>query len=132
MLQTNVGPFLLPRVGFVPQSAPAGTITGAAVERTGFFSAVLVAATGADVGANTVRSLAVRIQESADGTTGWVDVPGAAVPAITAVNTQADIDVNLAGVARFVRVLGVVSFTGGTGLLVGATLVLGGSDRRPV
>ena len=132
MLLTNVGAFLSPRVGFVPQSSPATTVTGASIDRQGFLSAVLVAATGADVGANTVRSLAVRLQDSADGTTGWADVPGAVVPAITVVNTQAELDVNLVGVARFVRTLGVVTFTGGTGLLVGATVMLGGSDRRPV
>lgn len=134
MISTNIGASVKVVAGFSPQAAVAGAINGAAIDRLGFRSAVLHARSGAVTGAPTAQTYDVKLQDSADGSTGWADIPGAAITQITAANAEAEKDINLAGAKRYIRVVGTVGFTGGTSptLQVASALVLGGPAAEPV
>lgn len=134
-----------PVIGTVPAAASAGTRNGSAINRrlSGSnalaLSATLVAVTGAATGTPTTQTLDAKIQDSADGSTGWADyIPPdqatvGAITQITAVNTVGDVDVNLAGAKQYIRVVEVLAFTGGTTPTLGVqtTVILGGFDRTP-
>jgi hypothetical protein len=125
--------------GTPPAAVSAGTRNGAAINRIGFRSLTLHAATGAETGSPSARTVNAKIQDSADGSTGWADYvpPGsstaAAVAEITAANAEAEVDVDLAGAKAYVRVVEVTAFTGGTSptLGVATTVVLGGPESVP-
>jgi len=134
MIQTDAGKYIKPVAGFSPQASDGtAAIEGPAIDRTGFLSAVLHGRTGAVTGAPTAQTYDLKLQESADGST-WTDIPGAAITQITAADTEADVNVNLAGAEKYIRAVGTVTFTGGTTptLQVAATVILGGADVKPV
>lgn len=134
MIQTDIGAYIKPVVGFFPQASGAATINGASIDRNGFYSAVLHGATGAVTGTPTGQTFDLKLQDSADGSTGWADISGAAITQITAVSTAGEINVNLTGAKRYIRAVGTVALTGGTTptLQVAATVVLGGAVVKPV
>jgi len=135
MVLTDIGAKIRAVAGIVPTNAGAtATINGAAVNRLGFLSGVLRVDCGAAVGAPTAISVTGRLQHSPDGVAGWVDVPGASIPALTAVNTGAEANVSFSPLHNFIRAVVVVTLTGGTTptLPVSATLVLGGAVVLPV
>ena len=144
-LAVKLGAIFKAAIGTAPDAVAAATRNGTAVDRMtpggyGFLGATLIAATGPETGSPTGRTLDAKIQDSADGSTGWADYipPGqatvAAVAQITAVNTLKEVDVNLEGAKRYIRVVEVVTLTAGTSPKIGAqtTLVLYGADRMPV
>ena len=114
-----------------PTNATAD-VTGSSVDRTDYLSGVLHLACGAASGAPTAQSVSAKIQHSDDGST-WADA-GIATSALTANNSEVELDVNLAGLKKYVRVVVLVSFTGGTSpaIPVAATLVLGGARVKSV
>lgn len=60
-----------------PASQAAGTVNGSAIDTLGFDEANYTVPTGAiDAG---ITGVDVKIQESADGSTGWADITGAAI-----------------------------------------------------
>lgn len=130
----NIGAYIASKLGVAPQSASAGTINGAAIDRLGFGSAVLVAECGAATGAPTTRTVNSKLQQSADGSTGWTDVTNAATPTLSADNGIAEADIDLSGCHRYVRQAIVAAFTGGTSpaIPVSGTVVLGGAQELPV
>lgn len=135
MIQTDAGKYIKPVAGFSPQASDGvAAIEGPAIDRTGFLSAVLHGRTGAVAGAPTAQTYDLKLQESADGSTGWTDIPGAAITQITTADAEADVNVNLAGAKKYIRAVGTVTFTGGTTptLQVAATVILGGADVKPV
>ena len=108
-----------------------GTTNGAAVDRDAFGmaqSCVLRAQSGAASGTPTTQLYDAKLQDSADGSTGWADVTGAAVTQMAADDEEQTVDVNLKMVKRYLRVVRVVAFTGGStpAWAVAETLVLGG------
>ncbi len=90
-------------------------------------------ACGAASGSPTAQTVATKLQDSADGSTGWADVSGAAATDLTADDTEDEVDIDLSGAKRYVRVVATISFTGGTtpSIPVAATLVLAGKDELP-
>lgn len=130
---TSIGSFLKPAVGTVPAAVAAGTRNGSAIDRSGFSSCVLVAQTGAVAGSPSAQSLDAKLQESADGATGWTDIAGAAITAVTAASSSGKVNVSLANVKQYIRVVETAAFTGGTTPAMGAasTVILGGADRLP-
>ncbi len=134
MLIRDQGSSIRVLAGFSPVITGAATINGAAIDRIGFGSAVLHGRSGAVAGAPSAQTYDLRLQESPDGATGWVDITGSAIPQIVAVNAESERDIDLSGAQRFIRAVGVIAFTGGTTptLAVDATVVLGGSSVRPV
>lgn len=133
-VQRNIGAYVKAAKGINPAASAAATTNGAAIDRRGLLSCVLHAACGAAAGSPTAQTVDAKLQDSADGSTGWADIAGAAVTQLTSNNTETQKDVNLSAAKRFVRVAVVVGFTGGTSptIPVAATVLLGGADEVPV
>lgn len=131
-LISNVGSLIKTVPGSTPRAASAGATNGAAVDRLGYGSLVLATATGAATGSPSAVGVAAKLQDSADGSTGWADVSGAAL-ALAAENASGKVNVDLAGVKRYVRVVETVALTGGSTptLALASTVVLGGADTLP-
>jgi|SRR5579884_227265 hypothetical protein len=117
--------------------AASAAVNGSAVQLVGpgydYQSCQFVVASGAATGSPTGISVAGKIQDSADGSTGWADVAGAAITAITQSNGQANINVNLRGTRGYIRAVVTPTFTGGASpaIPVAGILVLGGASEDP-
>lgn len=138
-LFNNIGAEILPIAGLAALANSAGTRTGAAIDRlqSGAMSNSLVLAcnVGATTGAPSAATYDCKVQDSADGSTGWADLSGAAITqktSLTAGLVQRDVD--LAPAKRFIRVVEVIAFTGGTTPATPAAVdvILGGFDRLAV
>jgi hypothetical protein len=79
MSGSQVAPDLLAKQTIRPQSIGAGTLNGLAVDTQGYDEAVVVL----DTGTFTTGTLDVKVQESADGSSGWTDIAGAAFAQVT-------------------------------------------------
>ncbi len=132
--RTNAGDYVKLQKAIDPEDSAAATITGAAIDRTGFNSCVLHTAAGAATGAPSAQTVDSKIQDSATSGGTFVDLTGAAITTITADDSDAEKDVDLSGAKAFIRVVTVVGFTGGTtpAIPVASTLALGGSEVEPV
>lgn len=130
---TSIGSFLTPAAGTVPAVVLAGTRNGAAIDRTGYQSCVLFAQTGAVTGSPSTQSLAAKLQHSDDGSTGWADISGAAITAISAASSAAKVNVNLSTAKQYIRVVETAAFSGGSTptMGVGTSVVLGGANELP-
>jgi hypothetical protein len=118
-------------------------VTGATIDRAGFLSAVFGLVITATLTAAKDCTVAVGIQESADGTN-WDDEVAlrAAASPFTAAQVAAggaqlacvEIDVDLSGRKRYVRFNPKpnLSHTGTDTCIFGAVAVLGGSENIPV
>ena len=130
----NIGSLVVPVTSVFPESAAAGTINGASIDRTLHNlagSCVLHQIVGADSGAPTTLSVQTTLQHSPDNST-WSNYQIASATqqtaALTAVSSENTAAIDLTGAARFIRAVAVVAFTGGTSpaVLVAADIVLGG------
>jgi len=132
--QKDIGSFINAVVGTVPTTASAGAINGSSIDRQGYQSCALHVSGGAATGTPTSLTIASKIQESSTGSSGWTDVSGAAITTSAAASTDAEADVDLSGVKRYVRVVTTVAFVGGTSpaIPVAASVVLGGAVTLPV
>lgn len=127
------GPEIKNQLGTVPAASAAGTVNGTGVDRLGFNYAVLEAQTGAATGTPTTQTLDCKLQHSDVIGSGYVDVTGGAVAQITAVNSRKRKTIDLRGLKRYVRVVTVTAFTGGTSPTLAnvCTLQLSGADSLP-
>lgn len=135
--QHNIGALIAPVSSVVPQASGAQTIDGTSIDRQAHsmaLSCALHTATGAETGAPSGVSVQSTLQHSPDNST-WTNflydgVNTAQGAAITTANTDQEYDVDLALANRYLRVVTVVSFTGGTSPTVGvaASLILGGEN----
>jgi len=126
--------------GLDPQDASAATENGSAIEirpaggAQRYDSCVLYLQCGAATGAPSAQTVDLKVQDSPDGSTGWADYTdpdgNGAVTQLTADDTQSSESVNLEGAKRYVRLVRVVGFTGGTSptIPVGAAVVFGKSQ----
>ncbi len=132
--RTNAGDYVKLQKAIDPEDSAAATITGAAIDRTGFNSCVLHAAAGAASGTPSAQTVDAKIQDSATSGGSFVDFAGGAITTITADDSDAEVDVDLSGAKAFVKVVVTVGFTGGTtpAIPVASTLALGGSEVEPV
>jgi hypothetical protein len=130
----NVGSFVVPVTSVFPESASAGTINGASIDRTLHNlpnSCVLHQVVGAESGAPTTTSVQTTLQHSPDSST-WSNYQiGTTVQqtaALTAANSEDTAAIDLGGAYRFIRAVTAVAFTGGTSpaVLVAADIILGG------
>ena len=129
----NIGAFIKSIIGIDPANASAGTTNGAAIDRDGYNSCVLHGACGAATGSPTAQTVDQKLQDSADGSTGWADLTGAAITQLAADDAEAEVDVDLSSAKQFIRVVSVVAFTAGTSpaIPVASTVVLGGPVATP-
>lgn len=136
----NSGAYFKVAAGNVPAAVAAGTRNSAAIDRLGYQSCKLATQTGATSGTPTSFTVNAKVQDSADGSTGWADyVPprgvaaDAAITALAAASAVGTKDIDLSSAKRYVRVVEVTAFVGGTAPTVGCVseLVLGGADFLP-
>ena len=139
--QHNIGAYVAVATSVEPQAAAAGTINGAAIDRaarTNPLSCVMHTIAGADTGAPTTLSVQSQLQHSPDNST-WTNYTdpstgnAAQAAALTAVNTENSLAIDLGNAYRYIRVQTVVAFTGGTSPTaeIAADLVLAGEDTLP-
>lgn len=139
--QHNIGAFVAVATSVEPQAASAGTINGASIDRaarTNPLSCVMHTIVGADAGSPSAVSVQSQLQHSPDNST-WTNYTdpstnlSAQAAALSAINTENSLAVDLGNAYRYIRVQTVVSFTGGTSptALIAADLVLGGEDTLP-
>jgi hypothetical protein len=130
----NVGSYIVPVTSVFPESAAAGTVNGASIDRALHNmpqSCVLHQVAGAESGAPTTTSVQTTLQHSPDNST-WSNYQiGTTVQqtaALTAASTENTASIDLAGAYRFIRAVTAVAFTGGTSpaVLVAADIILGG------
>lgn len=115
---------------FRPQAATA-TANGGNVDTLGYNSAAFSLEVGAVSG--TSPTLDVKIQESADGSTGWADVSGAAFTQVTAANNSQILRVDGLGTSRK-RYLRAVATIAGTSpsFTLSCVALLGRAYQEPV
>lgn len=137
----NIGAYISAVTSVEPQSSTGATINGASIDRMAHngnpLSCVLHQIAGAISGAPSTASVQSKVQDSADGTT-FADYQSdgantAQSVALTAQNTENSLSVDLTLARRYLRVVTVVGFTGGTSpaALVAAELILGGEPLLP-
>lgn len=116
-----------------PRAAVAGAINGTAIDTEGYSDAVAIVTVGATTGTPDSFTVAAKVQESADGSTGWTDVTGAAIATVTAASKTGEIAVPIASraaAARYIRVVVTPAFVNGStpAVGVGAIVVLGNPE----
>jgi len=121
-----------------PESASASaTVNGDAVDVRfaggGGASVVLAIQCGAATGGPSAQTVDGKVQDSADGSTGWADLgTGSVATQLTADDTfSQSAGINLTpGNKGYIRAVVTVALTGGAAptIPVGATLVIGGRD----
>ncbi len=120
--------------GIIPVDNVAATLNGPAIDLTfsggGGESVVLHASCGAATGGPSAQTFDAKIQDSADGSTGWADI-GDAITQLTADDTNGESPgINLSTLKKFIRVVMVIGFTGGSTPTIpaSAVCVIGGRD----
>ena len=140
----DIGALLKEAIGTPAFADDGSTVNGAAIDREGHQSCALLAQGGAATGAPSAQTADFKIEDSADGSTGWADYitpqsgqVGAPAAAAIAQQTADDflvkLDVNLAGAKKFIRVTSVVVLTAGTSPTwpVSSAVLLGPKDELP-
>lgn len=112
--------------GLVPLSRSAGAANGSAIDLLAsnspagpYNAGLVILETGAATGGPTAQSVTVKIQESADGSTGWTDVTDLAEVEAATVVSDADNQVKTlafypTALKQYIRVVATTAFTGGT------------------
>jgi len=122
--------------GINPADSAAATINGTSIERNpssgraGAASAVLHVACGAATGGPSSFTVNGKLQDSADGSTGWADI-GDAITALTSDDTDGESPgSNMSNFKAHIRAVIVVAFVGGSTptIPVAATVCFGGRD----
>lgn len=144
-LATKLGNVFGKAIGTLPLANSAGTRNGTGVDRatpggTLYMGCTLSALLGAETGTPTSFTADFKLQDSADNSTFADYVPpggvaaDAAVTQMTAGSAISDVDIDLSGARRYIRVVETIAITGGTSPKVPAssTLLLYGADRTPV
>lgn len=129
----NVGGQTKLLFGNVPNDGAAATITGAAIDRLGYESATLRVGTGVTTGSPASKTINCKLTECDTSGGVYSDVSGAACTQITADSTEQEVDVDLRGCKRYLKVVTVVAFVDGSSpkCPVASVLVLGGAAVEP-
>jgi hypothetical protein len=128
----DIGSYVKPLMNIVAAAATV-EVDGAAVQLVGqnydYSSGVLLVGVGTPTGTPTSFSIAANIQDSADGSTGWADVTGTSITAITANGGQASVKIILRGTRGYIRAKVVPAFVGGSSpaIPIAAAFTLGGT-----
>jgi hypothetical protein len=135
--QKNIGGMVVSLQSVDPVASAAATINGTTIDRQAHsmpLSALMHTQTGAETGAPTSVTVQSTLQDSADGTN-WANyLPDGVNPAqgaaITAISADQNFSVDLTLARRFLRIVTVIAFVGGTTPTIGvaAELVLGGEQ----
>jgi hypothetical protein len=114
----NIGAYAKLATGLVNLANAAGTRNGDAIDRLSYGNAqscVLISSAGAATGTPDSGTLDVKIQSSADGSTGWTEVTGGAFAQKTTITAlDRELDVDLGPAHRYVRIVEVTAFVNGS------------------
>jgi hypothetical protein len=147
MIQTDVGRYVKSVLALAPVQITAGESgdgqaqNGVAIDRLGYLSAVAVVPVSATLGQGNTLTISAKVQDSADGSTGWADYGSGTGNVVltggTGGSTETallELNVNLAGARRYIRVVvtGDLSASSTDTQRFGAVLILGGADVKPV
>lgn len=91
-------------------AARTSTVTGSAIDLQTYIGKVAIIQQVGTV-SGTTPTLDGKIQDSADGSTGWTDVSGATFTQVTASNNQQVIAVDTRVARRYVRYVGTIAGT---------------------
>lgn len=129
----NIGAHVRTKRAVSPQAA-SEAVNGTVIDRDGFGSCQLAVTTGAASGSPTGISVAAKLQHSdTDDGNGMEDFDDVVIEPVTAINSEARVNADLAGAKRYVRVVVTPTLTGGSSpeVEVAAVLVLGGATELP-
>lgn len=112
-------------VELIPAQAATSTVTGSAVDVQDYRGKVKVIL-ATSIGGGTTPTLNVKLQDSADGSTGWADISGATFTEVTdSADATESIGVVLDSSKRYIRAVGTIAGTSPTYsfavVMVGAT-----------
>jgi hypothetical protein len=115
-----------------PQNSQAATVTGVVIDRKGYDSAVFTCVTGQASGSPSAQSAAFAVHSSATSGGVYAAISGATAT-VTADSTGSEISVDLRGEYRYIKLVSVVSFTGGStpAVEVAGTYALGEAKNKP-
>lgn len=102
-------------------AARTSTVTGSAVDIRDYVGRIKVLQLVGTV-SGTSPTLNGKIQDSADGSTGWADVTGATFTEVTASNSSQSIGVDTRACKRYIRYVGTIAGTSPS-FMVGASFV---------
>lgn len=135
--QKNIGGMVVSLQSVDPIASAAATINGTTIDRMAHsmpLSCLLHTQTGAETGAPTSVTVTSTLQDSADNTN-WANylpdgVNPATAPAVAAISADGNFSIDLTLARRFLRIVTVIAFVGGTAptIAVAAELVLGGEQ----
>lgn len=106
----------------------AGTVNGSAIDTKGFHEVLVALNAGANGSSGTVD---VKVQESDDGSTGWVDITGAAFVQVTESNDVAIYQGRVRMTPTRKRYLRVVAVVGTATCDLGVVVALGDARDHP-
>jgi len=138
--QHNIGAYVAVATSVLPQAASAN-VNGNGIDRLAHnlpLSCVLHQVIGAETGAPSAVSVQTKLQHAPDNAT-WADYdpPGsstvAETAALTAVNTESSVAIDLSSANRYVRAVSLITLTGGSSptIEVAADIVFGGEPLAP-
>lgn len=102
---------LLDEEEIIPCATRTTTVTGAAVDMQQYVGKVKMVLMSS-IGTGTTPTLDVKLQDSADGSTGWADIAGATFTQVTdAADAIEAIGVTIDSAARYIRGVGTIAGT---------------------
>ena len=130
---TDLGGHGRSAVGTVAATA-AASVNGTGIDSKGARSVKLILQTGAATGTPTAQTANSKLQSSATVGGTYADITGGAVTEVTADNLQSQVEVDISGENRFIRVVTAVVLTAGTSPTwpQAAVMVFGGEQILPV
>jgi len=121
--------------GLNPVALAAGSVNGLVIDRLGFEDAKVHLKVGAATGSPTAQGVSLKMQagDASDGSD-MADVSGDTIAALTTDNAEGNLNVDLSGYKRYLRVVATVTFTGGTtpAIPVAVTVALGNAREIPI
>lgn len=143
-LNKNIGAYLKSVIGTPAIASDAETVNGAAIDREGHQSCVLICQGGAATGSPTGQTANFKIQDDAASGGSYADYTppqggqvgspaDAEITEQTADDFLVKLNVDLSGAKRYIRVVSVVTLTAGTSPLwpISSAILLGPKDELP-
>lgn len=124
----DIGSDLVAAQAIAAAAHAVGTVNGAAIDTVGFHDAMFTLNVGS---ADPDGFLDVKIQESADGSTGWADITGAAFVQVTTTNANAIYQGAVKMTPSRKRYLRAVATVAQNACLFAVDAVLGGAANTP-
>lgn len=133
---SNIGRSMRMERALNPQSLAAGVANGIAIDRfpssspRGGRTAVLHVSCGAAAGTPSALTVDAKLQDSADGSTGWLDIGGNATQLIANNSASSGQNLRLQARRRWIRAVVTVGFTGGTSPTIPVQATIAFAGRR--